>query len=135
VKSKAPGSIFSSYIFGSTLLFAFFFYLHLLFLDLYYQKPQNMLLHFILFHVLSRSIYAIYHNFYPYNLAISGTVPERIDNPLTRRVASICPLCADTVYIVLLGSPTGSITSVSSLREIPTEAVLHHCFLFGEIPT
>ena len=33
--------------------------------------------------------------------------------PLTRRVASICSLCASTVYIVLLGSPTGSITSIT----------------------
>jgi len=38
-------------------------------------------------------------------------------------------------YVVLLGSPTSSITLVSYLREIPTAAVLHHPFLFGEIPT
>ena len=38
-------------------------------------------------------------------------------------------------YVVFLGSPTGLITLVSSLREIPTVAVLHHPFLFGEIPT
>ena len=56
-------------------------------------------------------------------------------SPFTRRVASICYLCAGAVYVVLLGSPTGSITLVSSLREIPTTAVLHHPFLFGEIPT
>ena len=58
-----------------------------------------------------------------------------LTTPLTRRVASICYLCAGVVYVVLLGSPTGSITLVSSLREIPTIAVLHHPFLFGEIPT
>ena len=58
-----------------------------------------------------------------------------LTTPLTRRVASICYLCAGVVYVVLLGSPTGSITLVSSLREIPTVAVLHHPFLFGEIPT
>ncbi|XBI51092.1 hypothetical protein VPH35_033661 [Triticum aestivum] len=39
------------------------------------------------------------------------------------------------VYVVLLGSPTGSITLVSSLREIPTVDVPHHPFLFGKIPT
>ena len=50
-------------------------------------------------------------------------------------VARICYLCAGAVYVVLLGSPTGSITLVSYLREIPTVAVLHHPFLFGEIPT
>ena len=36
---------------------------------------------------------------------------------------------------VLLGSPTGSITLVSYLREIPTTDVLHHPFLFGEKST
>ena len=58
-----------------------------------------------------------------------------LTTPLTRRVASICYLCAGIVYVVLLGSLSGSITLVSSLREIPTIAVLHHPFLFGEIPT
>ena len=58
-----------------------------------------------------------------------------LTTPLTRRVASICYLCAGAVYVVLLGSPTGSITLVSYLREIPTAVVLHHPFLFGEIPT
>ena len=60
---------------------------------------------------------------------------EGLTTPLTRRVASICYLCAGAVYIVLCGSPTGSITLVSSLREIPTVVVLHYPFLFGEIPT
>ena len=50
-------------------------------------------------------------------------------------IASICSLCVGTVYVVLHGSPTGSITLVSSLGEIPTVAVLHHTFLFGEILT
>ena len=51
------------------------------------------------------------------------------------RVASICSSCAGTIYIVLRGSPTGLITFVSSLREIPTVAMLYHPFLFGEMPT
>ena len=55
--------------------------------------------------------------------------------PLTRRVVRICYLCAGVVYAVLLGSPTGSITLVSSLTEIPTIAALYHPFLFGEMPT
>ena len=68
--------------------------------------------------------------------AISGAVPRKgLTTPLTRRVARCCYLCAGAVYVVLLGSPTGSITLVSYLREIPTAAVLHHPFLFGEIPT
>ena len=68
--------------------------------------------------------------------AVSGAVPRKgLTTPLTRRVARCCYLCAGAVYVVLLGSPTGSITLVSYLREIPTAAVLHHPFLFGEIPT
>ena len=58
-----------------------------------------------------------------------------LTTPLTRRVASICYLCAGAVYVVWEGSPTGSITMVSSPREIPTVAMLHHPFLFGEITT
>ena len=67
--------------------------------------------------------------------AISGAVPRKgLTTPLTDRVASSYYLCAGVVYIVLLGSPTASIILVSSLREIPTFDVLHHPFLFGEIP-
>ena len=74
--------------------------------------------------------------FYPVNLTISGTVTRKgLATPLTGQVASICSLCVGTVYIVLRDSPTGSITLVSSLREIPIVAVLQHPFLFGEIPT
>ena len=73
----------------------------------------------------------------PHFLCLSwGAVPRKgLTTPLTRRVARCCYLCAGDVYVVLLGSPTGSITLVSYLREIPTTAVLHHPFLFGEIPT
>ena len=39
---------------------------------------------------------------------LSFTV-EGLTTPLTRRIASICSLCAGTVYIVLIGSPTGLI--------------------------
>ena len=67
---------------------------------------------------------------------VSGAVTRMgLTTPLTRRVARICYMCAGAVYVVLLGSPTGSITLVSYLREIPTAAVMHHPFLFGEIPT
>ena len=58
-----------------------------------------------------------------------------LTTPLTRRVASICYLCAGVVHVVLRASPTDLITLVSSLREIRTVAMLHHPFLFGEIPT
>ena len=75
-----------------------------------------------------RSIYSIYYNF------IYLFTREGLTTPLLCRVASICSLFAGTVYLVLRGSPTGSITLVSSLREIPTVVVLHHPFLFREIP-
>ena len=74
--------------------------------------------------------------FYPVSMRISGTVTRKgLTTHLTSRVASICDLCEGAVYIVLRGSPTSSITLVSSLREIPTVVVLQHPFLFGEIPT
>ena len=72
----------------------------------------------------------------PVHLPISGAVTQKgLTTPLTRRVARCCYLCAGAIYVVLLGSPTGSMTLVSSLREIPTVVVMHHPFLFGEIPT
>ena len=132
MKSTAPGSIFSSYIFRSILLFAFLFICPFYF-QIYISKNPKIFC-FTLFY--SRSIYPIYYNLSPVNLPISGAVTRKgLTTPLTRLVASICSLCACVVYVVLLGSPTGSITLVSSLREIPTVAVLHHPFLFGEIPT
>ena len=73
---------------------------------------------------------------YPAFVPISGTVAWKgLTTPLTRRVASICYLCARVVYVLLRGSPTSLITLVSSLREIPTVDVLHHPFLFVEKPT
>ena len=69
-------------------------------------------------------------------LPISGAATRKgSTTPFTRRVASICYLCAGAIYVVLFGSPIGSIALVSSLREIPTVVVLHHPFLFGEIRT
>jgi hypothetical protein len=92
--------------------FEIYFYLFLV-SDLLFQKPKNTLLHFFITCFISRFI-EIYlsnlHKFYPVNLIISGTVTQKgLTTPLTRRVASICSLCAGTVYIVLLGSPTGLI--------------------------
>ena len=79
---------------------------------------------------------SIYYNlFTSICLAWGAATRKGLTTPFTRRVASSCYLCAGAVYIVLLGSPTGSITLVSSLREIPTVFVLHHPFLFGYIPT
>ena len=63
-----------------------------------------------------RSIYQYLHVSYV-RLPISGAATRKgLTTPFTRRIASICYLCAGDVYVVLLGSPTGSITLVSSLR-------------------
>ena len=118
VKPTAPESSFSYICFAIYFICTFYS-------DLLNQKYKNTLLHFILF--------AIYY----FNLLqISSIVTRKgLTTPLTRRVARCCYLCAGAVYVVLLGSPTGSITLVSYPREIPTAAVLHHPFLFGEILT
>ena len=43
-------------------------------------------------------------------VAVSGAVTQKgLITPLTPRVASDCYLCAGAVYVLLLGSPTGSI--------------------------
>ena len=85
------------------------------------QKYKNTLLHFVLFMI------------YYFNLLqFSGIVTQKgLTTTLTRWVARCCYLCAGAVYVVLLGSPTGSITLVSSLRGIPTVDVLNHPFLLG----
>ena len=125
VKSTAPGLFF--------IIFAFTIYFYLLlFSDLLNQKYKNTLLQFllcILARVPTRSIYPIYYNF-TYLFTREG-----LTTPLLCQVASICSLCAGAIYVVLRGSHTGSITLVSSLREIPTVAMLHQPFLFGEILT
>ena len=107
------------------------FSLHL-FSDLLYQKIQKYLAEIYLF----RDLFISSTNL-PHAICLSwGAVPRKgLTTTLTRRVARCCYLCAGAVYVVLLGSPTGSITLVSYLREIPTTVVLHHPFLFGEIPT
>ena len=107
-------------------------FIFLLVSDLLIKKPKKTLLHFIYFTIYLSYLSQLYHVFLP----IRGIVTRKgLTTPLTRRVVSICYLCAWVVYIVLLGSSNGSISLVSSLREIPTVTILHHPFLFGEIPT
>ena len=125
MKPTAPGSLFIIFA------FAIYFPLHL-FSDLLNQKYKNTLLHFIFIYFIWRSIYQSITTF-SHPCTISGAVTRKgLTTPLTRRVASGCYLCVVVVYVVLLGSPTGSITLVSYLREILNAAVLHHPFLFGE---
>ena len=91
MNSTAPGSVFYHIVFES-----------------FIPKTLKYLAALIyLFCVLFRSIYQI-----SYNLIYLNTV-EGLTTPLTRWVASICYLCAGTVYIELLDSPTGLITLVS----------------------
>ena len=122
VKPTAPGSL--SHI------------ISLLFSDLLNQKYKNTLLQFILIYFIWHSIYqSTTILFTPVCPSWGASTQKGLTTPFTRRAASSCYLCAGVVYIVLLGSPTASITLVSSPREIPTADVLHHPFLFGEIPT
>ena len=128
VKPTALGSLFIIFT------FAIYFLLHL-FSYLLNQKYKNTLLQFILIYFIWRLIYlstTIY--FMSVCLSWGAATQKGLTTPFTRWVASICYLCAGAVYVVLLGSPTSSITLVSSLRKIPTAPVLHHPFLFGEIP-
>ena len=106
MKSTPPGLFL--------ILFAFAIYFPLLlFSDLLNQKYKNTLLQFILFAIYLSNLLQLY----PVHVPISGAVTRKgLTTPLTRRVASICYLCAGAVYVVLLGSHTGSITLVSFLR-------------------
>ena len=125
VKPTAPGSL--SHIFAFVVYFSFAFILRSIKL-----KIQKYLV--VFYFICDLFIQSITTFSRPCN--VSGVVTWKgLTTPFTRRVASGCYLCAGAVYVVLLGSPTGSITSVSSLREIPTVVVLHHPFLFGGIPT
>ena len=90
------------------------------------------MLHFIYFAIYLSYLSQLYHVFSP----IRGIVIRKgLTTPLIRRVASICYLCAGAIYVVLLGSTTGLLTLVSLLGEIPIVDVMHHPFLFVEIPT
>ena len=129
MKPTAPGSL--SHIICLCGLFSFAFIFRSIKL-----KIKNTLLRFNLIYFIWRSIYQsttiLFTSVY---LSWGAATRKGLTTPFTRRVASTSYLCAGVVYVVLLGSPTGSITLVSYLREIPTAAVLHHPFLFGEIPT
>ena len=125
MKSTAPGSL--SHIFA----FAIYFFLAFIFRSIKPKIQKYFAALYIIYDLFIQSITT-----FSRPRTISGAVSRKgLTTPLTRRVASGCYLCAGAVYVVLLGSPTGSITLVSYLREIPTADVLHHPFIFGEIPT
>ena len=125
VKSTALGSYFSYICLAIYFSFAF------LFRSIKPKTQKYFAALYFICDLLFQSITTFSHP-----CTVSGAVTQKgLTTPLTRRVARCCYLCAGAVHLVLLGSPTGSITLVSYLREIPTAAVLHHPFLFGEIPT
>ena len=129
VKPTAPGSLLYYICLCDLFLFAFIFRS----IKPKIQKYLAAIYSYLFYLAFPRSNLSY---FYHVHLPISGAVTRKgLTTPLIRRVASICYLCAGAVHVVLRGSPTGPITLVSSLREIPTIAVLHHAFLFGEIPT
>ena len=129
VKPMAPGSSFSYICLCDLFLFAF------IFRSINPKIQKYLAAHYFVLHLFKIYLSNLSY-FYSVNSTISGPVTrEGSTTPFTRQVASICSLCSGTIYIVLLGSPTSSITLVSYVNEIPTAAVLHHPFLFGKIPT
>ena len=128
VKPMAPESL--SHIFAFAIYFSFAFISRSIKL-----KTQKYLVAFYSYLFYLAFDLSIYYNFLtPVCPSWGAATRKGLTTPFTRRVARICYLCAGVVYVVLLGSSTGSITLVCSLREIPTVDVLHHPFIFGEIP-
>ena len=103
MKSTAQG-LFSHHIFADIYLcFPFLLFAYFIFQIYIIKNPKIhrlILFAFILFASTNLSLYQSFTR-------------EGLTTPLRRRVVSICSLCAGTIYIVLLGSPTGSITLVS----------------------
>ena len=127
---EATSEIYGPRVFFLIYLLCDLFYLHFLFRSI---KPKIQKYFAALYFICDLFIQSI--TTLSCSRTVSGAVTRKgLTTPLTRRVARCCYLCAGAVYVVLLGSPTGSITLVSYLRVIPTAAVLHHPFLFGEIP-
>ena len=125
MKPTAPGSLSHIICLCDLLLFAFIFRS---------MNPKTQKYFAALYFICDLFIQSI--TTFSRHTPISGAVTRKgLTTPLTRRVSRICYLCVGAVYVVLLGSPTGLITLVSYMREIPTAVVLHHPFLFGEIPT
>ena len=121
-ETYGPGSLSHIICLCGPLLFAFIFRS---------INPKTQKYFVALYFICDLFIQSITTFFHP--RTVSGAVTQKgLTTPLTRRVASGCYLRAGAVYIVLLGSPTGSITLVSYLRETPTATVLHHPFLFGK---
>ena len=122
MKPTAPGSYFSYICLAIYFSFAF----------LFISTKPKIQKYLAALYFICDLLFQSFTTFSPPR-TISGAVTRKgLTTPLTVRVARCCYLCAGDVYVVLLGSPTGSITLVSLLREIPTVVVLHHPLLLGE---
>ena len=106
MKPTAPGLL--SHIFALRSTFSL-----RLFSDILNQKYKNTLQQFILIYFIWRSIYQYYNSLTSVLPIVRRRTRKELTTPFTRRVASICYLCASVVYVVLLGSPIGSMTLVS----------------------
>ena len=125
MKPTTLGSSFSYVCLCDLFLFAF------IFICIYPKNQKYLAASYFIWRLMNQ-----YLQPFSRHTPISGTVTRKgLTTPLTRHVVRICYLCVGAVYVVLLGSPTSSITLVSYLREIPTVDVPHHPILFGEIPT
>ena len=99
-ETYGPGSL--SHIFA----FAIYFFLAFIFRSIKPKIQKYLVAIYFICDLLFQSIrtFSRHH-------VISGAVPRKgLTTPLTRRVARCCYLCAGAVYVVLLGSPTDSIT-------------------------
>ena len=129
MKSTAPGSLLYHICLCDLFLFGFIFRS----INPKTEKYLAAIYSYLFYLAFDLSIY---YNFISRPFAyLEAPYPEGIDNPFIALVASSLFVCVGAVHVVLRGSPIGSITLVLSLREIPTIDVLHHSFLFGEIPT
>ena len=124
VKPTAPGSSFS-YIY-----LVIYFFLAFIFRSI---KPKNKKIPcYNLF--VPWSIYPIY-KFTSRPLPIlRRRTPKGIDNPFNTSGCEVLLLACRGCLRCVSWFSYYSITLVSYLREIPTTDVLHHPFLFGEIP-
>ena len=133
--TEATSETYGPRIFFLIYLLAIYFYFAFLFR---YIKPkiQKYLAAFYLYLFYLAFDLSIYYNLSHVRLPISGAVTRKgLTTPLTRRVARCCYLCADVVYVVLLGSPTGSIPWFHHRGKHSIVTVLHHPSLSEEIPT
>ena len=131
VKPTAPGSL------SHIICLCDLFYLPFIFRSIKPKIQKYLAAIYFIWRSIYQSTKNLFMSVFPSWAAATrkGLTTPFISCLFAYQVASICYLCAGAFYVVFLGSPTGSINLVSYLREIPTAAVLHHPFLFGEIPT